>query len=612
MKNVAAFVKIHRGMCLMCLVVLILEPLASLAQEPGPEKDVVLSLRVDSSEILQCEPLRFTLSLVNRSPETQQVSAGCVLWGSIYATPEQGASFVCGHPESYGRCLFGEIKLKPGMALHEPGTLLLFREKRHKDPFVFRKPGRYRLKAQIVLNGKPLESREVEIFVKPIPQTEIKPLELFQQMPLARAIQGWELSETSAKQAAKLIAEYPTSMYADHARFFLGIYWYCKLFGDGPPYPPDAAKKSYEMFNTVSSRLGVLRTRALLWMTTVAQYRVPDWRNSPQHKRILVELEAYKPLVATMGLRKPGEAKTSPAPSIIIRRDLNIRYLLPLTDAFAKNKGLVLVQFQQQKPKTPVIVNLDPVLLQSMLWISGTFNVVESYGKQQFLPDRVAVDGKIPVRVKWGGDNNFRRLYCLSQLETDKPKANLFLATGNSKNPLEWTFVGPFDPTEKADLAKMATTLAGFRSGTLEVPNPRWSLVNSGNKWQALLGLVLLRERRELRASDFLSLKNGFIASGDMTIINDWFQETATEHIYLRQALEDALIKLIQQADASIQLSILHTLKELCTYNNYGARESLGVAEKLIRALKGKKQKTKDVKLKKAIQGVLSVFEKEV
>jgi hypothetical protein len=184
--------------------------------------------------------------------------------------------------------------------------LLLFNESR-QDPFMFGAPGRYRLRAHTPFDDesgeipKILKSEDVEIFVKPIPQAERKPLELFQNMPLARGVQGWDQSEKSAQQAAELIATYPSSMYADHARYFLGSYWRHKLSAAGPA---DAAEKSYAVLDTVSPRLGALRLRALIRMAEVAQYRVPDGRKSPEYARIVAELEAYMPLAEAIGLEK--------------------------------------------------------------------------------------------------------------------------------------------------------------------------------------------------------------------------------------------------------------------------------------------------------------------
>jgi len=201
-----------------------------------------------------------------------------------------------------GKEIAGRGKLGPGEALAHDETFLLFSGGRK---FLFTKPGRYRLKAQVSLRQQVIESDAVSILVKPLPPDHVPASQLASDLGVARAFQEWGTEEAAVVTLEKLTADFPHSLYADHAHCALGnYYWGRSRPRYYPPWvDPKPAKKAFERYSAVSARIGAMRARALLRMAELAA-EVPEIRPEAKLDDLLRELQGYVAVAEAIGRRE--------------------------------------------------------------------------------------------------------------------------------------------------------------------------------------------------------------------------------------------------------------------------------------------------------------------
>ncbi len=229
------------------------------AEEEVVAKALRLSLTPDAPEVVLYEPLIAVVAIKNASPQPIEINVWITSTLQLFYARGDEAFAPYRPGWNAGKEIAGRRKLAPGEALAHDETFLLFSGGRK---FLFSEPGRYRFKAQVSLGHQVIESEAASILVKPLPPDHIPASQLVAELGAARALQGWGLNEAGATMLEKLAADFPRSLYADHAHCALGRYYagqhYSKRWGD-----VEAAKRAFARFSAVSARIGAMRTRAL-------------------------------------------------------------------------------------------------------------------------------------------------------------------------------------------------------------------------------------------------------------------------------------------------------------------------------------------------------------
>jgi len=303
------------------MLVAILGALAASApsaqpQEADATKKVRLYLRPDATEILLREPLHATVALRNEAPEALDVNASYLPTIQFFRAYEGGPFARCGLGTYAGKSISGRRRLAPGKELTSAELLFLFRSE-GRDALVFDRPGEYQVKVRMEVKGRAMESEAVSIFVKPLPPDHVAAAKLVVDRDSARMLQGWGFEAQGAKALDRLLADFPHSLYADHANHVLGQYYRWQP----PSGPGKDMAKSLQLHSAVSARIAAMRTRALLAMADLAT-SAPELRAHAKVTDLARELDGYRSVAALIGLeetfadlRKKLEALAKPTRS---------------------------------------------------------------------------------------------------------------------------------------------------------------------------------------------------------------------------------------------------------------------------------------------------------
>lgn len=278
-----------------------------------PGKGLELSLRLDANEVVCYEPLRVVVVLRNVSVDSMRINPDgefrqCL---TSFRSLDGGEFTWCGcgaESRSFG---MGFLNVRPGDELMSPEVIFLYvpQEGRERPfSFAFDRPGNWRLKVRLAFRGTCLESEPVCVFAKPVPPDHREAAELITEMRVAACIQGWPEGASAHGKLEELIAKFPNSMYADHARYEVGRYWAAGYRSSNR----ELGKKAYNLLSTVSPRIGALRARVLVRMAELVgkAYALadpfgaigPDEVASPDDAaRLWAEIEGYTELIAAIG-----------------------------------------------------------------------------------------------------------------------------------------------------------------------------------------------------------------------------------------------------------------------------------------------------------------------
>jgi hypothetical protein len=280
------------------------------AQQDDVTRALTLSWYLDTAEIVPYEPLHATLTVRNVS--SQPVNLPASIWSTLefFCAYERESFTHCGHGAHAGEDVFGNITLQPGEMITSAERLFIIRGGRQVN-FFFTKPGSYQLKARVngFGTGKFLVSDIVKIRVKPPSPDDAAAAKLLTEtetarMEAARMIQGWERSEVGAALLEKLVAQFPKSVFADHAHYTLGRYFKSKFFEEryvNKREGKEEAVKAFEHFSAVSKRVAGLRTRVLLTQIELV-LDSPDARRMANVRELIQELDANAAVAESIGL----------------------------------------------------------------------------------------------------------------------------------------------------------------------------------------------------------------------------------------------------------------------------------------------------------------------
>jgi len=264
------------------------------------ERQLLLLVRPDAGEILAHEPLRVTVSLKNITTGEVQVSAAFIPTLQIHCRAEDGPAVTVPGSQA-GKSVTGNRKLHPRQEI-VLAEMLFLRPGRGGPDFVFAKPGKYRVKASISIGSKKsLRSAAAEVHVKPPAPDHLRAAELLTTRKLAPFAHGYTSNADAARLAEEFVAKQPHSLYADHVRYQLGIYFkHVRAARGGDPAAP---KKAVRHFKAVSPRIGAMRTRALLHMAELALSSA-EARGELKVGELLRELEGYRWAAKKIGQEK--------------------------------------------------------------------------------------------------------------------------------------------------------------------------------------------------------------------------------------------------------------------------------------------------------------------
>lgn len=276
---------------------------ASLDEGSGLE----FQLAPDAIELMQYEPLGVTVSVRNTSGAPMDSSRVSAFPSGL----EYHASYAGGEYSlfdySLSRRLSGlRFAPKPGEAIVVPQILFL-RDKdlRPEEPFVFDKPGVYKLRARFPEPRGWCESNEVTLHVKPIPPDCRAEVEVITSPIAARTLQGWDSEPNGIKMLQNLLLHHPCSIYADHIRYVLGELSRSKCFVS-ETVDLQAARQSFQLYAAISPRIGAMRVRALLRMGELLR-SFPNLNPGYRTEDLVQELEGYHDIVASIGRQKDSE-----------------------------------------------------------------------------------------------------------------------------------------------------------------------------------------------------------------------------------------------------------------------------------------------------------------
>lgn len=200
---------------------------ASFATESQANK-LEFSIRTPKATVISCEPVSVDLKLVNRDSQPVRVQDGFSLEDGdlVISVAFEGGEFVrCSMPSfnALKKRAIDHTDLQAGGEMHafEP---ILFDAKRQE--FVFKNPGRYRLKATYygVKIGKELESQVLDITVLPLPKSEEAASALWCVLDVGLFFHepGYSQEKPIAqKNMERIIEKFPGSAYAFYSALAL-------------------------------------------------------------------------------------------------------------------------------------------------------------------------------------------------------------------------------------------------------------------------------------------------------------------------------------------------------------------------------------------------------
>jgi len=268
---------------------------------------LVIELRPMACEVVVGEPLVVAVAVRNTSEEEAVANTGTLNTTMKYLCSYEGGAFEeRGHAmprwsaHSGARVYWGysrPVRLGPGQACTEYWNILMTDSGLGaKGGCVFDRPGMCKVKVGAYQGKEWLESDEVPVTVKPIPSGHREAALILNEIGALGGQTGGSISLDMQSQLGKFVADYPDTMYADHARYALGHQWRLE-----PGRNVEIAAKSWSYLDAVTPRIGGLRLMALLDMAELLT-GAPAVADPERKEDLLAELDGYRSLAREMGL----------------------------------------------------------------------------------------------------------------------------------------------------------------------------------------------------------------------------------------------------------------------------------------------------------------------
>lgn len=201
----------------------------------GTSPELKLSVQSPTAKLAPCEPLWVTIELKNHGKKPIQVqSALSVESGAvaIYTAFNEGDYVGFYRPGVHfsDRTLDDKVawnyeSIENGESVTGGGWILFNMAPLETDPkareFVFKKPGRYRLKAVYERKGMRVESVPVTIVVEPLPKSEEDAFKLWCRPEIGETVQGKMGPANVYADLKQFVEKYPKSIYAAFAALTL-------------------------------------------------------------------------------------------------------------------------------------------------------------------------------------------------------------------------------------------------------------------------------------------------------------------------------------------------------------------------------------------------------
>ncbi len=248
--------------CTIITVLLVMSSLAN-AETNDAAKDLRLILRLDATTIFLHEPVYATVVLQSSSLESLRVPTYIFNSLRFFRAYNKEKFVSCGYGKDTGCVDRATHILEPDKEIVAPDELLfLFVVNGGPVGFVFDKPGKYRVKAQVRLDKEVLESNTIDVTVKQPPEDDAAAIDLLVDLKHMVILNGSPLWVVDIQQIEQLVNKYPGSRYADYAHFRVAQQYLTQTYR-GQVGEKVAVIKAYESYSSVSNRIPGLRLRAL-------------------------------------------------------------------------------------------------------------------------------------------------------------------------------------------------------------------------------------------------------------------------------------------------------------------------------------------------------------
>jgi hypothetical protein len=263
-------------------------------------------LRCGAQELVPYEPLFVSVWLENVSVRDATFSVRHVASLTFYLSAHGEDWQYCGQAEYMNITVSGQYVVSSGeMRLLMTATLFHLRHGYPEaDSFPFARPGAYRLKAQIVADpGGIVESEPVPIKVVEPTEEDVAAAKILIDNDAESVIQRSSEGRETMQAFQSVMDQYPSSVLADYARYYLGI---CHLRQAAWDRSCDAEtiEKAVDHFTSISDKRPTLRLRALLDQGRLISYcnYVPAGTDARELLRKLQERSAE---LRQLGLEMP-------------------------------------------------------------------------------------------------------------------------------------------------------------------------------------------------------------------------------------------------------------------------------------------------------------------
>jgi hypothetical protein len=338
-------------------------------------KDLDLSLEVDSVELVPYQPLNFNVVLRNVTKEPTKIPGGISSNWRVLGSYQHGPFLNFALPPGSGDYRTSRI-LQSGASELFPGDLLLLP---NEDIYVFAKPGKYIIKAEMALPRKSdeeVKSAGVILVVRVPTESDAGAARLLMR-PEATRMFNAQYTDQGAKLLEEIVDQHADSVLADYACFTLGLYF----SREASHHKDDAsAMRAYRYWEKITKRVPRLWARGLA--LRILEAKSGQAELSPSDITTLVRAWDENPELATAVSREFVFGAHLPK----YRDELETRALVeggdlpPLIERFRNKPGGLGPIHDAMKKMGPKAARATAFLKEKLKDASGYTRIQAAYG----------------------------------------------------------------------------------------------------------------------------------------------------------------------------------------------------------------------------------------